>query len=165
MKPNQLTMRAIEADSPEWEIAVENKRQRAFGMVEQEGFSRQEIERRYDAYRQEKGISFHDERLRQEVGDGQLLTWWQDDKMVAYAPVSTSQLIGSASHGVFNVVDVWAQQGLSEGNLDQIVGDLLEQSRVSGTPHVQIHCDHQLADANLRLGGAPIKHWFQFKLE
>lgn len=158
MTEEKLTCRVVEPDAPEWDIAVENKRRRAFALVEKEGISRQEIEQRYEAYRQDKGISFHDERLRQEAGHGHLLTWWQGDAMVAYAPVNTAQLIGSTNHGVFNVVDVWAQPNLSEVQLEQIVSDLLEQARASNAPHVQIHCDAVLANASHRLGGEPVEY-------
>lgn len=161
---NQLVLRVVEVETPEWNVAVENKRQRAFATVEKDGISREEIEKRYDAYREDKGISFHDERLRQEVGSGQLFTWWQEGEMVAYAPAMTSRLIGNANHGVFNVADIWAQPGLNSDALQRIMGDLLEQARHSGAIHVQVYCDHELESANLALGGQPIKHWFQFDL-
>lgn len=164
MEQNNLTLRYVEPNTPEWLVAVENKKHRAFAMLEKEGFTRHEVEQRYDAYRQDKGISFHDERLRQEVGTGQLLTWWQDDAMVAYAPVNTSRLIGSADHGVFNIADIWAQSSLEQVALEQIVTDLLDQAMSNGTPHIQLYCDHALAEASLRLGGRPIKHWFQFNV-
>ena len=164
MAEEKLNCRVVEPDTPEWGIAVANKRERAFALVEKEGISRQEIEQRYEAYRKDKGISFHDERLGQEVGQGQLLAWWHGDVMVAYAPVNTARLIGSANHGVFSVVDIWVQPGLNPFQLEQIVSDLLEQARARNAPHVQIHCDAVLASASQRLGGEPVEYKFQFNL-
>lgn len=164
MEQHKLTLRVVEVGTPEWAIAVKNKKQRAFTMVAKEGIPQDETERRYEAYFRDKGIAFHDERLRQEVGEGQLLSWWSGDIMMAYAPVGTASLIGIEDRLVFNVADVWAQKGLELSHCDQIVSDLLEHARTLNALHVQIYCDDALADSNLRLGGDAVKHWFRYNL-
>jgi RNA polymerase sigma factor (sigma-70 family) len=160
-----LAQRVVEPNTPEWDVAVENKRQRDFAMVEQDGIARQEIEQRYEAYRRDKGIAFHDERLRQQTADGQLLTWWHSDVMVAYASVQTARLLGLEDHGVTDALDVCVHPGLSQAFREQIVNDLLQYAREKGTPHLQISCDHELADANLNAGGKPVKYYFQFNVK
>jgi hypothetical protein len=165
MTQKNLCVRVVQPDSPEWQIAVHNKRERAYGVLEGQGaFSRQEIEERYQRYKETKGVAFHDERLRQEVGEGQLLTWWRGEMMVAYAPVSAQGLLGGDSPIGFYVEDVWVDASTSQEEREQIVQDLLDQARAAYALVMRLNCDDLLADASRQSGGQPMLHTFDFKL-
>lgn len=157
--PSDFQPMPIELDSPQWRQAVDLKRERAFAMLEQEGLAREEIEQRYGAYQQEQGVSFHDQKLREEITGGQLLGWWEADKLTAYASVCEAELLGDESRSVFNVLDVCLGVEATPRQCEAVVSSLLAKAQAAS---VQMYCNPVLYGAVGQAGGISVKQWFQW---
>ena len=165
MNQHELTSRVVTPDELDWPLAVQCKRKRAYRqLMENDALTLQEIETQYEAFHQAQGIALHDKVLREEIANGQLITWWRGEEFVGYASVLKNNLLGNSAHPILDVVDVCLEPLATESECRQIVCDLLEQGRVQNAAHVQIQCDDVLAEHNASLGGLAVKHTFQYNL-
>ena len=162
--PSDVEMTQIEQDDPQWLEAVALKRERAFGMLEDEGLTRPEIEQRYAAYQQEQGIGFHELKLREEITGGYLLGWRQSGALMAYASLVEADLLGGKNRLVFNILDVCLSSEASPELKNEIVRSLRAKAEEAGAFSAQIYCNPALYEPVVAAGGIPVKQWFQWHL-
>lgn len=162
--PNHFQPTRIELDGSQWLQAVDLKRERAFAMLEQDGLTRKEIKQRYNAYQREQGIGLHDQKLREEITGGQLLGWWQGNRLVAYASVCEADLLGDKNRLIFNVLDVCLSPAATPEQCEAIITSLLALAQAANAYSVQMYCNPTLYGAIEQSGGVSVKQWFQWPL-
>jgi hypothetical protein len=119
-----LSQRTVTSDL-DWSTAIELKRSRAYEqVVDVTGWTLEEVDRRYQGKWGAEGVDFHAMMLRRSAEGGELIAWFEGDRMVAYAAIRVTNLCGDDGPLLCTTGDLLILPELDNAGRDQIACDL-----------------------------------------